>query len=73
MPYLGFFDGMSIDGKEVDTSKLSEGKVIIDGEERNAEDFITDYDRLSMFEDGAIRTKRELLWQIDRLLESIQE
>ena len=38
MPYLGFFDGMSIDGKEVDTSKLSEGKVIIDGEERDAED-----------------------------------
>ena len=68
MPYLGLFEDRYGDDKDVDLSKLGEGKIIIDGEERDAGDMISEYDRLSLFNECSIQTKRALLRCIDRHL-----
>lgn len=73
MPYFGLFEDRYADDKDVDLSKLSEGKIIINGEEKDAGDMISDYDRLSMFNECSIQTKKALLRNIDSHLKSIQE
>ena len=73
MPYLGFFDDLYANDKDVDISKLSEGKIIINGEERDADSMIDEDDRLSMFHDCSMRYKSAILRCIDRHLNSIEE
>ena len=74
MAYFGIFDGMKIGGKEVDTSKLeSEGKIIVGDEEWDADDLISDEDKLQFFNDGAMRTQKDILWGIDFLLRDIDK
>lgn len=73
MPYLGFFDDLYGDDKDVDISKLAEGKIIINGVERDADSMIDEYDRLSMFHDCSIRYKSVLLRRIDDHLKSIEK
>lgn len=74
MAYLGIFDGLfEINGKEVDLSQLDEGKIIAGDEEFDADEMITDEDRLEAFNDGALKTKEEILKDIDSLLKKIDE
>ena len=68
------FDGMTIDGHEVDTSRLKDtGKVYVGDEEWDASDLITDEDKLEVFNDGALLTKKDLLKSIDDLLKEIEK
>lgn len=72
MAYCGIFDGlMEIDGKPVDLSRLEEGVIIAGDEEIDADDFITKEDELNLFNETALRTKADLLKEIDSLLEKI--
>ncbi len=74
MPYLGFFDGMEINGQVVDTSKLEEtGKLYVGNEEWDPDDLITEEDKLQYFNDGALRNQTDLLRDIDFLLKKIDE
>ena len=66
------FDGMTINGHDIDTSILKDtGKVIVDEEKWSAEDLITEEDKLDIFNEDSLRTKEELLEDIDRLLTQI--
>ena len=72
MSYHRLFDGMTIDGHEVDTSQLAEtGMVLVGGEEWNADDLITEEDKLQIFEEDTLRTKSEILEDIELLLQTI--
>lgn len=72
--YFGIFDGMKINGEEVDTSRLeSEGKIIVGDEEMDPDDLITEEDRLQFFNDGALQNQRSLLNDIDILFRKIDE
>ncbi len=72
MAYCGFFDTLiNINGEPVDHSRLDEGKIIVGDEEFDAEDFMTEEDRLDFFNETAIRTKKGLLKDIDSLLNRI--
>lgn len=73
MPYLGFFDDLYADDKDVDISKLADGKIIINGKECDADSMIDESDRLSMFNDCSMRYKSSLLWSIKHHLKSIEE
>ena len=74
MPYLGFFDGMEINGQVVDTSKLEEtGKLYVGDEEWDPDDLISEEDKLQYFNDGALRNQSDLLRDIDLLLKKIDE
>ena len=74
MAYLGILNGLlEINGKEVDLSQLDEGKVIAGDEVIDADDLITDEDRLAVFNEGALKTKDEILKDIDFLLREIDE
>ena len=74
MPYLGLFDGMEIDGQAVDTGRAEEtGKVYVGDEEWDPDDLISDEDRLQFFNDDALRSKSDLLGNIDSLLKRIDE
>ena len=74
MAYCGILDGLcDIGGEPADLSRLDEGIIIAGDEEYDADDFISDKDRLDFFNDTALRTKDELLKEIDSLLEEIAE
>lgn len=74
MAYCGILDGlMEIDGKPVDLSRLEEGIIIAGDEEFDADDWISDEDKLDFFNETALRTKEALLKEIDVLLEKINE
>ena len=67
------FDGMTIDGHEVDTSRLKDtGKVYVGDEEWDPSDLITDEDIQEDFDETMLRTKEDLLKDIDSLLEAIE-
>ena len=73
MNYHRIFDGMIIDGHKVDTAPLKEtGKVIINGEEWDADDLISDEDKKNLFEEDMLRTKDDILSDIDYLLKEIE-
>ncbi len=72
MAYCGILDGLcEIDGKPVDFSRIDEGIIIAGDEEYDADDFITEEDKLGVFNETALRTKDQLLKDIDRLMEEI--
>ena len=72
--YSWFFDGLLVDGQEVDTSKLEEtGKIIIDGEEIDADDFVTSEDKMMHFDESAYKTKSDILFDIDYVLRDIEK
>ena len=74
MAYCGILDGlMKIGDNPVDLSRLEEGIVMAGDEEFDADEFITDEDKLEMFNEGALRTKGELLEDIDSLLGKIDD
>ena len=74
MNLFDFFNGMTIDGHEVDTSKLEEtGKVIVNGEEYNAIDFLSDEDKKYIFDEDMLRTQNDIIYDIDFLLREIQK
>ena len=67
------FDGMTIDGHEVDTSRLKDtGKVYVGDEEWDPSDLITDEDIQEDFDETMLRTKEDLLKDIDSLLGAIE-
>ena len=67
-----FFDGMTIDGYEVDTSQVAEtGKVFVGGEEYDISDFFTEEDRKQVYDEDMMRTKEDILYNIDLLLREI--
>lgn len=67
-----FFDGMTIDGYEVDTSQVAEtGKVYVGDEEYDISDFFTDDDKKQVYEEDMMRTKEDILFNIDLLLREI--
>lgn len=73
MSYHRLFDGMTIDGHEIDTSQLVEtGKVLIGDEEWDTEDIITEEDKLQIFNEDTLRTKTDILDDIDFLLHTIE-
>lgn len=66
MAYCGVLDGLvSIDGVDADLSRLDEGIVVAGDEEYDAVELITDEDRLCFFNETHLRTKAELLKDID--------
>ena len=68
------FDGMTIDGHEVDYSQLEEtGMVIVNGEEWDASDLITPEDERDVFNEDMLRTKDDILRDIDFRLSRINE
>lgn len=72
MAYCGILETlMEIDGKPVDFSRIDEGIIIAGDEEYDAEEFISDEDRLDLFNDMALRSKDDLLEDIDELIEEI--
>ncbi len=74
MAYCGILDGlMEINGEPVDLSRLDEGIVIAGDETIEADELITNEDRLAFFNDGALRTKKDLLAEIDSLAARIAE
>ena len=74
MAYCGILDNLlELDGKPVDFSRLDEGIIMAGDEQYDANDFITDEDRLDLFNETAIRTKAGLLEDIDSLLAEIEE
>ena len=67
------FDGMTIDGHEVDTSRLKEtGKVYVGDEAWDPSDLITDEDIQEDFDETMLRTKEDILKDIDVLLKNIE-
>ena len=67
------FDGMIINGNEVDTSNTAEtGTVVIGDEEVDVRDMINDDDIRQVFEEDFIRSKEELLKDIDSLLKWVE-
>ena len=67
-----FFDGMTINGYEVDTSQVAEtGKVYVGDEEYDISDFFTDDDKKQVYEEDMMRTKEDILYDIDLLLREI--
>ena len=67
------FDGMTIDGHKVDTSRLKEtGKVYVGDEEWDPSDLITDEDIQEDFDETMFRTKEDILKDIDSLLKEIE-
>ena len=65
MAYCGVLDGlMEIDGKPVVLSRLDEGIIIAGDEEFDADEWITDEEKLDLFNEMAIRTKGDLLKEI---------
>ena len=74
MSYHRIFDGMEIDGNEVEYSQLAEtGKVFVGDEEWDASDLISDQDKLDIFNEDMLRTKEDILSDIDLLLTKIEE
>ncbi len=74
MAYCGILDNLlELDGKPVDFSRLDEGIIMAGDEQYDASDFITDEDRLDLFNESTIRTKAGLLENIDSLLAEIEE
>ena len=74
MSYNRLFDGMTIDGFKVDTSQLAEtGKVFVGDEEWDASDLITEEDEIYVFNEDMLRTKADLLADIDSLLSRIDD
>lgn len=66
MAYCGVLDGiMSIDGQEADLSRLDEGIIIAGDENFIADELISDEIRLEHFNEINLRTKAELLKDID--------
>ena len=67
------FDGMTIDGHEVDTSRLKDtGKVYVGDEEWDPSDLITDEDIQEDFDESMLRTKEDILKDIGSLLKEIE-
>lgn len=74
MNYHRLFDGMTIDGQEIDYSQLKEtGKVLVGGEEWNASDLISEQDKLDIFNEDMLRTKEDILSEINSLLMKIDK
>ena len=74
MAYCGILDGlMEIDGKPVDLSRLNEGIIVAGDEEFDADDWISDEDKLNFFNETALRTKEALIKEIDSLLKKIDD
>lgn len=74
MAYCGILDGLcEINGNPVDLSRLDEGIIVAGDEEYDAEDLISDEDKLDFFNETALRTKEDLLKEIDSLLGKIGE
>ena len=66
------FDGMIMNGYEVDTSQTAEsGTVMVGDEEISVRDLITDEDIQQIFEEDFLTTKDDILRDIDSLLKSI--
>lgn len=67
------FDGMVMNGYEVDTSNTAEtGTVIIGDEELEVRDLITDDDILQVFDEDFLRSKDDILSDIDSLLKTVE-
>ena len=74
MAYCGILDGLcEIDGKPVDLSRLEEGVIVAGDEEFDADEWITNEDKLDLFNEMALRTKADLLKEIDSLLGRIDK
>lgn len=74
MAYCGILDNLlELDGKPVDFSRLDEGIIIAGDEQYDADEFITDEERLDLFNESTIRTKAGLLEDINSLLAEIEE
>ncbi len=74
MPYLGHFDGLfSINDKPVDLSRLDEGIIMAGDEEYDADEMISDEDKLEVFNESALKTKDELLKSLDEVVGKIEE
>lgn len=74
MAYCGIFDNLeTIDGKPVDLSRLEEGILIVGKKKVRAEDRISEEDKLNFFNATELRTKEELLADLDSLLGRIGE
>jgi len=72
MAYCGILDGLyEINGNPVDMSRLDEGIIVAGDEEFDAEDMINDEDKLAFFCETALRTKEDLLREIDSLIGKI--
>lgn len=69
MAYCGVLDKLiSINDKEVDLSRLDDGVIVAGDEEFDADEWITDEDKLEFFNETALRTKADILKDIDSLL-----
>ena len=74
MAYCGVLDNlMELNGKPVDLSRLEEGIVIAGDEQFDADELINDEEKRQVFNENAIRTKAELLDEIDRRLKLINK
>ena len=66
MAYCGVLDGIiTIDGVEADLSRLDEGIVVVGDEEYVAEELISNEDRLEFFNEIHLRTKTDLLKDVE--------
>ena len=69
MAYCGILDSLiEINGKPVDFSHLDEGILIAGDKEYAAEDFISEEEKLDFYNETALRTKEDILKDIDSLI-----
>ena len=74
MAYLGHFEKfISIDGEPVDLSRIDEGIIMAGDEEYDADEMITDEDRLDVFNETALTTQDELVKSLDEVIGKIEE